>query len=167
MLPQLLRKHLYAHPDLCFDAVIVDEGQDFTKEAWDVISLLRVEDGEFFVFCDPEQNIFHDELALPDFGPLQIVLKKNCRNTRSIFEAMKPYGPPDAECAEAAPRGFDDRELTGDCRELLASELKRLTEDEHIFPGKIVILGAHAPDHTSIGNDMDVGGFRIQPPHIA
>ena len=161
VLPQLLRKHLYVHPDLCFDAVIVDEGQDFTKEAWDVISLLRVEDGEFFVFCDPEQNIFHDELALPDFGPLQIVLKKNCRNTRSVFEAMKPYGPPDAECAESAPDGASVRELTGDCRELLASELKRLTTIEHIPPEKIVILGAHAQNHTSIGEDSDVGGFRI------
>jgi len=38
-----------------------------------VISLLHVDGGKFFVFCDPEQNIFHDELTLPDFGPLQIV----------------------------------------------------------------------------------------------
>ena len=161
VLPQLLHKYLYNHPNLCFDAVIVDEGQDFTKEAWDVISLLHVEDGEFFVFCDPEQNIFHDELALPDFGPLQIVLKKNCRNTKNIFEAMKPYGPPEAICEERSPVGAEVRELTGDCRELLATELKRLTVDERVSSDKIVILGAHAPNHTSIGEDLNVGGFQI------
>lgn len=161
VLPQLLRKHLYNHPDLCFDAVIVDEGQDFTKEAWEVISLLHVEDGEFFVFCDPEQNIFNDELTLPDFGPLQIVLKKNCRNTRQIFEAMKPYGPHDAECSDASPDGVAVREFTGNCHEMLASELKRLTEEKHITADKIVILGAHAPNHTSIGESLNVGGFQI------
>ena len=161
VLPQALNKYLYAHPELCYDAVIVDEGQDFTKEAWDVISLLHVEGGKFFVFCDPGQNIFHDELALPDFGPLQIVLKKNCRNTRNIFEAVKPYGPPDSECGEDSPAGAEVRELTGDCRGLLASELNRLIGEEKVPASGIVVLGTHAMQNTSIGQDPVVGGVRI------
>ena len=161
VLPQALHKYLYAHPELCFDAVIVDEGQDFAKEAWDVISLLHVEGGKFFVFCDPGQNIFHDELALPDFGPLQIVLKKNCRNTRNIFAAMKPYGPPDSECDEKAPAGAEVRELTGDCREMLAAELNRLIHEEGVPPSGIVILGPHAMQNTSVGSDAVVGGVPI------
>ena len=166
VLPQALRKYLYAHPELCYDAVIVDEGQDFAKEAWDVISLLHVEGGKFFVFCDPEQNIFHDELALPDFGPLQIVLKKNCRNTKNIFEALKPYAPRGAECEEKAPEGVEVRELTGNCRELLASELNRLIHEEGVSPSNIVVLGTHAMHNTSIGEDPVVGGVQIvsRPP---
>ena len=161
VLPQALHKYLYAHPELCYDAVIVDEGQDFAKEAWDVISLLHVDGGKFFVFCDPEQNIFHDELTLPDFGPLQIVLKKNCRNTKNIFKAMKPYGPSDTECDERAPAGAEVRELTGDCRELLASELNRLIHEEGVPPSSIVILGTHVMHNTSIGKDSVVGGVQI------
>jgi len=161
VLPQLLNKYLYSRPDFCFDAIIVDEGQDFTMEAWDVISKLKVEGGEFFVFCDPEQNIFNDELALPDFGPLQIVLKKNCRNTKKIFEAMKPYGPRNAECSPTSPEGVAVRKFTGNCRKLLESELNRLIVDEHISPEKIVILGAHSMNHTSIGDGFNVGGFPI------
>ena len=125
VLPQLLYKYLYSHPGFYFDAIIVDEGQDFTKEAWDIIPKLNVDGGEFFVFCDPEQNIFNDELALPDFGPLQIVLKKNCRNTKKIFEAMKPYGPRNAECSPISPEGVAVRKFTGNCRKLLESELNR------------------------------------------
>jgi len=161
VLPQALHKFLYGHPELCFDAVIVDEGQDFAKEAWDVIALMHVDGGKFFVFCDPEQNIFHDELTLPDFGPLQIVLKKNCRNTKNIFKAMKPYGPSDTECDEKAPAGAEVRELTGDCRELLASELNRLIHEEGVPPSSIVLLGTHVMHNTSIGKDPVVGGVQI------
>ncbi len=161
VLPQALQQLLYSHPELCFDAVIVDEGQDFAKEAWNVISLMHVDGGKFFVFCDPDQNIFQDELALPDFGPLQIVLKKNCRNTKNIFEAMKPYGPPDAICEDRSPVGAEVRELTGNCRELLAVELNRLIKEENVPPANIVILGTHVMHNTSIGNDPWVGGIQI------
>ena len=89
------------------------------------------------------------------------MLKKNCRNTRNIFEALKPYGPHGAECEEKAPAGAEVRELTGDCRELLASELNRLIHEEGVPPSCIVILGTHAMQNTSIGEDSVVGGVRI------
>ena len=67
VLPDLLKKHIQKSC-LCYDAVIVDEGQDFTKEAWNAISLLPVVDGHFYIFYDPDQNIYTGELM--HFNPI-------------------------------------------------------------------------------------------------
>ena len=41
-----------------FDAVIVDEGQDFASSWWDVLEEMLAEDGRMLVFYDPSQRIF-------------------------------------------------------------------------------------------------------------
>lgn len=160
VLPKLLREHLY-RTCLCYDALVVDEGQDFTPEAWEVISMLVAADGPFYIFYDPDQNIFTAELHLPDFGLPPVVLTKNCRNTKKIFAALKPYQNGDAEIAPSAPDGSDVRVLSGDGRAVLEQELERLVMKEQIRLRDIVVLGAHRLEHTSLGGDPAVGRFRL------
>ena len=140
---------------------MVDEGQDFTPEAWEVISLLVAEDSPFYIFYDPDQNIFTKELKLPDFGIPPVQLTKNCRNTKKIFEALKPYQSTASAILETAPDGADVHVLHGDSRQLLERELERLTMTEQVPLQDIVILGGHSLEHTSIGADPDVGRFHI------
>ena len=160
-LPQLLRKHV-ERTCLCYDAVIVDEGQDFSRSAWDVISLLPIDGGCFYIFYDPDQNIFNGQLELPDFGAPPVRLTRNCRNTGNIFAALGPYRTTDAEIAESAPDGAAVRDRTGeDMRGLLAEELERLIDREGVTETDIVILGGHALRHTSFGDDPAVGRFNL------
>lgn len=165
VLPQLLKVYL-SKTCLFYDAVIVDEGQDFTPEAWDVISCLPESDGYFYIFYDPDQNIYTKELNLPKFGIPPVLLDKNCRNTGKIFEALQPYQSSVSRLMEGAPAGSDVHILNGGCRENLASELDRLVNSEHISTQDIVILGAHSMNHTSIGENPEIGCFRIvnRPP---
>lgn len=160
VLPKLLKDYLYK-TCLCYDALVVDEGQDFTPEAWDVISLLVAEDSPFYIFYDPDQNIFTKELKLPDFGIPPVQLTKNCRNTKKIFEALKPYQSTASAILETAPEGADVHVLHGDSRQILERELERLTMTEQVPLQDIVILGGHSLEHTSIGADPDVGRFHI------
>jgi hypothetical protein len=162
VLPRLLRQYL-SQNCLCYDAVIVDEGQDFTKEAWDVISLLPTEDGFFYIFYDPDQNIYTEELSLPDFGIPPVVLTKDCRNTKKIFEALRPYLSTEAVIVDSAPEGADVHVITGDCLKNLEAELERLVTADGAHPSDIVILGAHAMEHTALGSgdEVTVGRFRI------
>ena len=162
VLPKLLKKHIEQNC-LCYDAVIVDEGQDFTKEAWEVISLLPIVDGHFYIFYDPDQNIYTDELYLPDFNIPPVILNKNCRNTKKIFTALQPYQSVKSTIHTTAPDGADIRILHGNCRENLASELTRLVDQEKISLHDIVILGAHSLKNTSIGSNFRVGRFEIVP----
>lgn len=84
--PRLLEQAIDLQPDRCFDAVVVDEGQDFQLSWWDTIELLNKlpTEGALYVFYDPDQMIFSDTLAaMPDLGK-PFVLPVNCRNTVSI-----------------------------------------------------------------------------------
>lgn len=87
---------IIAQSDEKYDAIIVDEGQDFRDTWWIVIeSALR----------DPENSIlyiFHDDnQALYLYGsqfkyPIQqapLTLSKNCRNAGRIFELVKELHP--------------------------------------------------------------------------
>ena len=159
-LPKLLKDYLYK-TCFCYDALVVDEGQDFTPEAWEVISMLVREGGPFYIFYDPDQNIFTSELKLPDFSLPPVLLTKNCRNTRKIFEAMKPYQTTVSEIMDSAPEGTDIHVLHGDGRKLLEQELERLVMTEQIPLQDIVILGGHSLEHTSVGVDPEVGRFHV------
>lgn len=167
VLPKLLRGYV-ERSCLCYDAVIVDEGQDFSRTAWDVISLLPVEDGYFYIFYDPDQNIFNSELELPDFGIPPVRLTRNCRNTRNIFAALAPYRSTEAAAAEFAPDGSAVRDRSGeDLRGLLAEELERLIDREGVTEADVVILGGHALRHTALGDDPRVGRFTVVERHAA
>lgn len=71
-----------------FDAVIVDEGQDFYPNWWIPLEMINSEGeaGAMYVFFDPKQNLYVDQdTSLPALGePFQLPV--NCRNTRSIAD---------------------------------------------------------------------------------
>lgn len=160
VLPKLLKDYLYK-TCLCYDAIVVDEGQDFTPEAWNVISMLVVDEGPFYIFYDPDQNIFNKELTLPDFGIPPVVLTKNCRNTKKIFEVLKPYQTTASVILESSPDGADVHIMHGDSRQILEQELERLVMTEQVPLQDIVILGGHALKHTSLGDNPTAGRFHI------
>lgn len=157
--PRQLKKYLEEHP-VHFDAVIVDEGQDFSAAAWDVIQMVTKDDGYFYIFCDLEQDVI-GKTAIPDFGFPPVMLTKNCRNTRKIFNAMKPYIDGVSEINELAAEGEDVRVHRGNCRKELQKELERLVEQEGIQPRDIVILGANAFPDTDLSKHPNVGPFTV------
>lgn len=72
--------------DRRFDAVVVDEAQDFETEWWDGLELVNAEmmDGPLFIFHDPAQHIFSDSpQSYPALGE-PFVLPVNCHNTERI-----------------------------------------------------------------------------------
>ncbi len=160
VLPQTLTDYC-AMRRFQYDAVIVDEGQDFTKEAWACIQEFLKPDGWFYVFHDPHQNIFTEESNIPDFGYPPIELNQNCRNTKKIVAAINSSCDHAMTVPEDSPDGVEVRTFTGHCRTHLEAELTRLTEEEKIPLKDIVILGAHSAK-TTFGDDVcELGAFRI------
>ena len=73
-----------------FDAIVVDEGQDFEEDWWLVLDeLRRVDDGGnrsvFYVFFDDNQRIYDRIKNLPIDTP-EFPLIENWRNTKTIHE---------------------------------------------------------------------------------
>jgi superfamily I DNA/RNA helicase len=131
-----------------FDAVVIDEGQDFRDSWWDVIyGSFRTEitynneltGSNLFVFGDSQQSIFgrsrYKEIALP-----RLTLDVNMRNTEAIGEVVDiltdievktlgPLGPP----IQHVPTNYESAITEG---EVVLQELL----DEGWQPGDIAFL---------------------------
>jgi len=68
-----------------FDAIIVDEGQDFHANWWTALELLLADpdNGVMYVFADAQQDLYRTGWEAP-FDEYPFPLDVNCRNTKQI-----------------------------------------------------------------------------------
>ena len=73
--------------DTRYDAIVIDEGQDFGEEFWFPIEMLLTHNSmsPLYIFHDENQNIYSRVSSFPtEVSP--IVLSDNCRNTKQIHD---------------------------------------------------------------------------------
>ena len=79
-----------------FDAIVVDEGQDFGEEFWMPLEFLLsdLQSSPFYIFYDSHQNLYSNSLNFP-ITEAPFSLTKNCRNTSQIHHfAYRNYEGP-------------------------------------------------------------------------
>jgi hypothetical protein len=94
-LPDLMGDLAEALPDGDrYDAVIVDEAQDFADSWWRPVlkSLRDEEEGGLYVYSDENQRIFA-RFGRPPVQLVPLMLDHCLRNTRQIHEAFGPLAP--------------------------------------------------------------------------
>ena len=149
-----------------YDAVIVDEGQDFSPDQWAAVQALVPEDANFLIFYDPAQNIFdRDPAALPAFGCPDAVLTTNCRNTRGVFATLRPYAPDGVRAFPDAPAGDATEVYRAANRPALRARLRallaRLIRDEGVPPQDILLIGGRALPNMALADVLaDFPGLR-------
>jgi superfamily I DNA and RNA helicase len=161
-LPGEFFEYIVDHP-IKYDAVIVDEAQDFRVEFWDSVPELVGDDGWFYIFYDPDQNLFDTKLQIPNLGH-EFMLTKNCRNTNAIFNEIKNIASikiTSDDAPEGSPVEHFSAKSANDTRNILSRILHSLVVNERISNEHIVILGAHNLKHTSLGSDNKVKTFTI------
>lgn len=163
-IPEAFFDYLQKHP-LRYDAVIVDEGQDFHSTYWITVEELVEPDGHFYIFYDPDQNLYGSELEFP-ITDEPFVLTTNCRNTRHIGETLLEISDFEMEIRDTAPDGEPVEELTcssaRNVRKALSRIFHRLITEGGMGMEQVVVLGGHKLDHTSLGTDHRVGNFTIE-----
>jgi hypothetical protein len=80
--------------DQRFDAIVIDEGQDFAESWWDaVIAALRdPENGALYAFSDEGQRVFARQ-GRPAVDLMPIPLNENLRNTKQIAGTFSSLAP--------------------------------------------------------------------------
>lgn len=149
-----------------YDAIIVDEGQDFQENYWIGLEALLKQDGYLYIFYDDNQNLYQEE---GKFGGLisepSFPLTQNCRNTKSIHEiVIKFYNNPDRlKCF--CPKGrkpewhtYTDFE---DLSKQLQKKLDYLVNEEQINNDEIVILTPHGETNTKLVPGLKMGNFTL------
>ena len=108
-LPRLMAERAVGLPDAeRFDAIIVDEAQDFADDWW--LPLLRAlrdeQTGGLFAYSDERQRVFA-RFGRPPVQLVPLVLDHNLRNTRQIASTFVPLAPTGMEL-----RGGDGPQVT-------------------------------------------------------
>jgi len=150
-----------------YDAIIVDEAQDFSALRWLAVEEMLKPESEFVIFYDPDQNLFNDALALPKTleNAQEFLLTKNCRNTVRIFEKIRETHSDAPTPMEGAPEGESVEIFSpatdAEVRTMLEGVLAKLRK-RGIPAKKITIIGARRDiTKTPIGTAKTLGGFPI------
>lgn len=142
----LLQQALEVYPDERYDAVIVDEAQDFKPVWWIPVETLLADrsDGVLYVFYDPNQEIYGGGPA-DDLGLKATSLKYNCRNTKNIAEyscklvGLEPYlkpGAPVGETVIVSSSCKDSKDMVDAVRKFV----HKLVNENNISTKQIAIL---------------------------
>lgn len=134
-----------------FDAIVVDEGQDFKEDFWLPLEMLLRDEKEsyLYVFLDLNQALYQQNARLP-FKEEPFPLTVNCRNTRYIHEAAYHFyrgDPVDPPAIEGVPVESHAKETLHEQVDELHSLVSSLISTERMEPKDVVILVAgHAKE---------------------
>ncbi len=149
-----------------YDAIVVDEGQDFKTDWWVPLQYLLPDPDHsiLYVFYDDNQNIYQAASDLPT-GLENFPLRTNCRNTQLIHRAFLPFYRSTLKPSARGPKGrppevqYYTSEQT--LKQALDSTLLRLIMHERIDPGDVVILTPRSRKTSCLWQWDSLGGFRL------
>jgi len=152
-----------------YDAIVVDEAQDFREWWWPALLSLHVDpdEGLLYLFADDNQNLYGGTRETLPIAPEHHVgpIAHNLRNTRQIGEFVSVFyegaEAPIARGPDGDPvqiLGYeDDEELT----RLLAVVLRNLVEQEQVPLEDIVVLTPSGSGKSRLRASGSVDGFRL------
>ncbi len=155
-------------PTFRFDAILIDEAQDFQPSWWNLVkTLLRLPDSTLCVFTDANQFLYfnHENQVPTQLGPFfKLNLIENRRNTQQIHQVSVPFYSGDQELQSIGPQGPQPEwiEAEGeDQYERLAELIKTLKEKQHVELCDIVVLTPHGLSRTQLATRPKIGRYRL------
>lgn len=150
--------------DKLFDAIIVDEAQDFEDTWWIPLPdlLKNPQDGIMYVFFDDNQRIYTQISNIP-MSSEPMFLSDNCRNTQHIHTRLALYMQDRYETVCLGPEGRPVEVIPADtpqeAHKALQSLLNRLVNQEGIRTEDIIVLTAASEKRSNWKKDERLGNF--------
>lgn len=146
-IPYVLLEALEKNPNNRYDAVIIDEGQDFKNEWLESLNLYLNDaaNGFWYFFYDDNQKIYGKPIqGLNKFADTSFCLFENIRNSKPIFKGSKAFYQ--GEMLESlGPDGLDIEWIEADEQyrsKVLEKTLNKLINYEGIAKSEIAVLAA-------------------------
>jgi hypothetical protein len=152
--------------DIRYDAVVVDEGQDFLDSWWLPLQKLLSDpdEGILYIFFDDNQRIYVPHSKFPIRGS-PYLLTRNCRNTQNIHQVVVQFYEAGTQPTAEGPRGRQVEEVSySDAQHLwptLQNVLHRLIEEEQIPTDKITVLTTTPRTRTNLLDSSISGGLQL------
>jgi superfamily I DNA/RNA helicase len=161
ILPNALLEAL-DHLEMRFDAIIVDEGQDFLEGWWTPLQLLLQDPDQdvLYILYDDNQCIYGHPSTLPLHDP-PYLLTVNCRTTKHIHEQILHFyqgtSTPIARGPDGVPVEFQIYESKDHLQVELMTLLQKLTTEDRIPPEAILVLTPYSRKKSWIKAEQLVG----------
>lgn len=148
-----------------YDAIVVDEAQDFRETWWLPVRQMLGDDGFFYVFYDPEQNVYDTNLSPIKNLQTHIPLNQNCRTTEAISHFLCDIANlDDLENADYLAPGEDVETFAYEEREEQRPVLKRivrwLKQDVGLSSSEIVLLSPFRHEKSVLEDRL--AGYHIE-----
>jgi hypothetical protein len=151
-----------------FDAIIVDEAQDFHSSWWDPLGqcLKDAQNGILYIFHDSRQKLQPwRNTAVLGAGLQPYRLTRNLRNTREIFDVAYPWFD-DSFTVAAGPHGhaveWHDLNSEHEAGEIVSRYVAGLVSSERMGLGQIAVLLPTAPEADALVAKGWFGRFPVQ-----
>jgi hypothetical protein len=148
-----------------YDAVVVDEAQDFREWWWPALLSLHHDPdrGRLYLFYDDNQNLYGGELPVDNVEPCPLPL--NVRNTKAIAGFVSVFYDGDERPQALGPEGRPPQILGYEDVEglvrLLAIVLRNLVETEQVQLDDIVVLTPSGAAKSRLRARERIDGFRL------
>ena len=156
------------HPaDPAFEAIVVDEAQDFSPGWWDALAYLNgdVEGAPIWAFLDKAQSLRREPVDPPIPGAFRFSLDLNCRNTRRIVACANTATRNGGSPFDLAPLGRVPKLIVPQTPPaiggLVLNELRDLLGAHRLEPRQIVVISpsTHANGPLSAAAGVDRTAF--------
>ncbi|HXX95416.1 MAG TPA: ATP-binding domain-containing protein, partial [Planctomycetota bacterium] len=149
-----------------FDAIIVDEGQDFKAPWWRPLQA-AFRDGRrgiLYVFYDDNQTLYTDELKFPAVDG-QYDLSENCRNLRRIHDLVVRFFRAERKTFSRASPGEKPEIMVyrseAELLDLVGKTVARLAGDQKIAARNIAVLTGHGKERSAVWRARRFAGFTL------
>ncbi|MDX2469318.1 MAG: AAA family ATPase, partial [SAR324 cluster bacterium] len=148
-----------------FDAIVIDEGQDFSDSYW--IPLLYClkdpEKSDLFVFLDPNQDIYQSQSDLIKELP-RFELQENLRNSQAIYQLASSLNLGGNQ-KSVGPKGRTPELIEiqdeGKLEKAIHKLLHKLIQEEAVKPEHIAVLTGRRPISLNLGSNGKLGSFLV------
>ena len=144
ILPEALFEIMTDNPERRYDAIIIDEGQDFQNHWWTAVQASLKVDGKLRVFADNNQNVYGvDRNLIKDIQAVPVDLTLNFRNTKCIHKVASVHYK-GIETRANGPDGIEVSWIVANNAtskiDSCVKQLVRLLENDKVVQGDIAVL---------------------------
>ncbi len=161
---------LKSNPEIRFDTIIIDEGQDFELDWWLVVeALLAGPQSSLTVFTDANQHLYLLNRGIPSsqWNFAEVLLDENIRNTQAIHQVGVRFFKGDTVPTASGPKGTEPKWITADSTQDQLSKLEEvlthLIHVEKIQPRNIAVLTPKGAQSTILKDIEKIGRFDLMP----
>lgn len=151
--------------EAAFDAMVIDEAQDFSPGWWDALAYLSNDRAPMWAFLDKAQSLRREPVEPPIEGAFRLALDLNCRNTRRIVACANAATQNKGEPFELAPLGRPPKIIVPQSPSaisgLVQQEVRALLSEHCLEPRQIALIGPASRAKGPLASVAAIGGIAI------